>query len=94
MTNTIKSLCNSCKKNCTSNLKTEFALRKNLTYIYLHNGNKIINGCSQYSGETLQTNLPKLAMQAIEQNTQIQPPKLSFSGSLNLESFKSLASKI
>lgn len=93
MTNTIKSLCGSCKKHCTSYLKTEYALKRNLTYIYLNNGNKIINGCSHYSGEEMQKTITKLAMPQLESTNFNQPPKLNFTGGLNLTNFKSFAAK-
>jgi hypothetical protein len=93
MTNTIKSLCGNGKKNCTSYLKTEYALKRNLTYIYLNNGDKIINGCSHYSLTDMQNMVEKLAVPSLEAINFNQPPKLNFSNSLNLANFTSIVNK-
>jgi hypothetical protein len=94
MSETIKSLCHTCKKQCPAYLKTEFASRRNLTYIYLNNGNKIINICNQFSDGHFQENNNKLSMPAQETVSAVQPPKLNFGGKLSLSNFMSLATKI
>jgi len=47
----IKCLCSNCSKSCSSNLKTELALKGLLTYIYLKNGYKLTNTCKLFEGQ-------------------------------------------
>lgn len=94
MTDTIKSLCTTCKKHCPSNLKTELALRKNLTYIYLNNGNKIINGCNQFTDGVFQKGIKAIVTPQPEAAIVAHPPKLNFNTNLNLANFLSLSAKI
>ena len=88
------SLCNICRKNCSFNLKTEFAMRRNLTYIYLNNGNKIINSCNQYTEGTIQRNINKPVPPQLEVPNITHPPRLNFNGNLNPSDFSSLAAKL
>ena len=44
----IKCLCIDCQRKCSTNLRTELALRGRVTYLYLKDGSKITNNCSIY----------------------------------------------
>lgn len=88
MPNAIKSLCDGCKMNCTAYSKAEYALKKNLKYIYLNNGKKIMYSCSKYSGDAIQEIVSRpVGIPAISHN-QNPHNSLNFSNNLNLLNFR------
>lgn len=47
----IKCLCSGCPRKCSSAMKSEFALKGRLTYVYLKNGSKLTNTCEYYNND-------------------------------------------
>ena len=73
-----RSLCNNCRKNCSSCLKSELAMRGCLSYIYLKNGDKMTYACKLYT-----TNM----------NIAVKNPLISMQQDLSLMNFNNISPK-
>ena len=49
MAGRLQCLCTNCSKKCDEFTRSELALNKTMTYIYLHNGTKVTNSCRSFT---------------------------------------------